>query len=80
MVPITEFSWACRHPGFADFLRIAAELDDSRFVLRAASAQTSRMAGAVLPETALLPDDVQIPSGEIPPPKTRANFSLDLLY
>jgi hypothetical protein len=32
MVPITEFCWACRRPGFADFLRLAVELDDSRFV------------------------------------------------
>jgi hypothetical protein len=32
MVPITEFCCACPRPGFADFLRIAAELDDSRFV------------------------------------------------
>jgi hypothetical protein len=30
--PMTVFSCACRRPGFADFLGIAAKLDDSRFV------------------------------------------------
>ena len=73
--PITEFPCACRQPSLShDNLGIAAKLDDSRFVSVRVSARTSRMARAILPKPLCFLTIVQIPSGEIPPPKTRAKF------